>query len=56
MGCKFDGLWMVNQNSHRARKEFKKKRENEKKEFTNCLEKNYLKELKGVKSDEKENI
>lgn len=39
MGCKFDGLWMVNQNSHRARKELKKKRENEKRNLLIALKK-----------------
>nr|DAD63016.1 MAG TPA: hypothetical protein [Caudoviricetes sp.] len=38
-GCKFDGLWMVNQNSHRARKELKKKRENEKRNLLIALKK-----------------
>lgn len=39
MGCKYDALWMVNQNSHKARKELKKKRENEKRKLLNALKK-----------------
>ena len=39
MGCKFDALWMVNQNSHKARKELKKKRENEKRNLLIALKK-----------------